>query len=228
MGGSGSGGWVRLSDRERGARQASNGRLSAAGAGRAAPRYSCQISAIISGVEGATARAATGDRVIGPVVQLVDDEARQQHASRPDRPRARGARAAAPWPASARHATAGRARRNAASRSENLAAMAAHRARPFVGRFLRDLVAGQPVRQAPGSPRSASASRPSPAAASSVGKQPLDASGCASNSRCSSAGDAGCGHAGMPRQSVPRKGWTYCSAMSQGKKIQVSWLTSVM
>lgn len=28
-------------------------------------------------------------------------------------------------------------------------------------------------------------------------------------------------------QSSPRKGWTYCSAMSQGKKIQVSWLTSV-
>lgn len=30
------------------------------------------------------------------------------------------------------------------------------------------------------------------------------------------------------RQSLPRKGCTYCSAMSQGKKIQVSWLTSVM
>jgi hypothetical protein len=26
----------------------------------------------------------------------------------------------------------------------------------------------------------------------------------------------------------PRYGRTYCSAMSQGKKIQVSWLTSVM
>ncbi len=30
------------------------------------------------------------------------------------------------------------------------------------------------------------------------------------------------------RQSVPRNGWTYCNAMSQGKKIQVSWLTSVI
>ncbi len=28
-------------------------------------------------------------------------------------------------------------------------------------------------------------------------------------------------------QSAPRNGCTYCSAMSQGKKIQVSWLTSV-
>lgn len=42
-------------------------------------------------------------------------------------------------------------------------------------------------------------------------------------------------HAGKPErgtamkdQSLPRKGWTYCSAMSQGKKIQVSWLTSVI
>ena len=30
------------------------------------------------------------------------------------------------------------------------------------------------------------------------------------------------------RQSLPRIGWTYCRAMSQGKKIQVSWLTSVI
>ncbi len=29
-------------------------------------------------------------------------------------------------------------------------------------------------------------------------------------------------------QSRPLNGSTYCSAMSQGKKIQVSWLTSVM
>ena len=29
-------------------------------------------------------------------------------------------------------------------------------------------------------------------------------------------------------QSCPRNGCTYCSAMSQGKKIQVSWLTSVI
>ena len=28
-------------------------------------------------------------------------------------------------------------------------------------------------------------------------------------------------------QSLPRKGWTYCSAMSQGKKIHVSCDTSV-
>jgi len=41
------------------------------------------------------------------------------------------------------------------------------------------------------------------------------------------ASNSGAFSASENAQSVPRKGWTYCSAMSQGKKIQVSWLTSV-
>ena len=103
----------------------------------------------------------------------------------------------------------------------------AHRKRQTVVRGVGDLGSGEPVHEAVdevvgGQKQPEARQRFEPR------KPALDDKACLEK-RMQEALEAAAARGGCKvGQSDPRIGWTYCSAMSQGKKIHVSWLTSVI